>query len=482
MLVSEDADFSKFNWKVGQRFPSRAAFRKAVSKYGILQGRNLKYISSNKNRLERLGVVCVEGCPFKLYASWDTRRATYLVKMVKSEHSCNRTMERNHQLKSSWLAQQFIEVFKSRPHWPAKEIVETVRRAYRIVIKRDVAYKVKYLAHKLLHGSMQEHYMKIGRYLEAVKASSPGTHLELYTDPSVKKQPPVFQRLYLGRDGNDQMYPIAWAIVEGENNLSWSGSSDSCKGVWHLEMGDEMKLLFWSIVKAYNEADYNDALDNLAKVSDEAAHSFKAYNPKLFCRAFMSTSTKADIVTSNLAETFNGWIINARTKHVIYMLEDIRASLMQRLVKKKQEMEKSASLICPRIKTKLEKEKIKAAFCDVLPSTETLFQVNHQLDSLIVDLEARTCTCRRWDLCGYPCCHAVAAIFFCHKEAEEFVHECYKREVYLKAYAGSIPPCEGERHWPKVSLPLDPQLKLDLVGLGKTELRTLLKILNTLGR
>ena len=25
----------------------------------------------------------------------------------------------------------------------------------------------------------------------------------------------------IGRDHNDQMYPISWAVVEGENNESW---------------------------------------------------------------------------------------------------------------------------------------------------------------------------------------------------------------------------------------------------------------------
>ena len=25
----------------------------------------------------------------------------------------------------------------------------------------------------------------------------------------------------IGKDGNDQMYPIAWAVVEGENENSW---------------------------------------------------------------------------------------------------------------------------------------------------------------------------------------------------------------------------------------------------------------------
>lgn len=119
-------------------------------------------------------------------------------------------------------------------------------------------------------------------------------------------------------------------------------------------------MKFWKIVKTFNETDYNDALKDLEKSDEAAAQGFKSYNPRHFCRAFLSKNPKSDTITSNLAENYNGYIINDRTKHLIYMLEDIRAHLMQRLVLKRHEMEKSSSNIYPRIKVKLEKEKEKA--------------------------------------------------------------------------------------------------------------------------
>ncbi|XP_056690438.1 uncharacterized protein [Spinacia oleracea] len=469
VLVGEHTDFSVFRWKVGQRFPNRAAFKDAVAKYAVLQGRNVFIQSSNIRRQQRVGVKCVEGCPFYLYASWDSRREVLVVKRVEGEHTCHRNMKKNRQLKSTWVAKQFLEVFKARPHWPAKEIMETIRRAFKIVVKKEFAYKVKYAAHTLLHGSMHEHYKKVGGYVAAIKNSSPGTMVELVTDVSKQAFPPVFQRFYtcfeglqrgwkqgcrkviavdacflktflggqlmsaIGRDGNDQMYPISWAVVEGENNMSWEWFfllhqrsldlgegegiaiiSDEHQAIlnavaavlpkaehrhcarhifahWHKTWkGDEMKLLFWKIAKAYNLADYNDALEELTQLNVDAATAFKGYKPEVFCRAFLDTTMKTDAITSNIAETFNGYIIQARTKHLIFMLEDIRNNLMQRLVVKRQQMEKSTSILCPRIQQKLEKEKAKASNCDVIPSTDTLFNVNYYLDQLVVDLEART--------------------------------------------------------------------------------------------
>ncbi|KAL2899172.1 Endoplasmic reticulum protein SC65, partial [Bienertia sinuspersici] len=127
---------------------------------------------------------------------------------------------------------------------------------------------------------------------------------------------------------------------------------------WHkTSRGDEFKQLFWRAAKAYNMADFNDAQEDMGKVNSQSVDAFKSYNPRLFCRAFMNTDMKVDVIVNNLAETFNGYIITARTKHLLYMLEEIRTILMQRLATKKMEVEKNTTMICPRIQAKLEKAK-----------------------------------------------------------------------------------------------------------------------------
>ena len=66
-----------------------------------------------------------------------------------------------------------------------------------MIIKKTLTYKVKYYAHKMFHGSMQEHYNKLVRYLEAFKSSSTYTYVSLVTNPCKKTFPPVFQRLFI---------------------------------------------------------------------------------------------------------------------------------------------------------------------------------------------------------------------------------------------------------------------------------------------
>lgn len=149
------------------------------------------------------------------------------------------------------------------------------------------------------------------------------------------------------------------------------------------------------------------------------------------------------MIVNNIAETFNAYIIRARSKHIIYMLEDIMCALLSRLYEKRQMFEGSGDDICPRIRKKLEKEKEHAKDCHVLPSTYCTFQVKHELEDLTVNLEVGTCTCRKWDLSGIPCSHAIACAFFLKAKVEIYVSEWYKLDKYMKAYEGSINPCSG---------------------------------------
>ncbi|CAH9086930.1 unnamed protein product [Cuscuta europaea] len=78
------------------------------------------------------------------------------------------------------------------------------------------------------------------------------------------------------------------------------------------------------------------------------------------------------------------------------------------------------------------------------------------MDSMTVDLISKTCTYRKWELTGVPCCHSVACMFFLHHVPEDYVDKYYKKETYMKIYSGCIPPCPGERYWPRKEAELDP--------------------------
>ena len=83
---------------------------------------------------------------------------------------------------------------------------------------------------------------------------------------------------------------------------------------------------------------------------------------------------------NNMAETFNAYIVHATAECIIYMFVDIRVALMERIVIKRPLTATIEDLICPRIRTMLEKEREKSRNCFPLPSSNMTFKVAHKLE------------------------------------------------------------------------------------------------------
>ncbi|XP_019157212.1 PREDICTED: uncharacterized protein LOC109153808 [Ipomoea nil] len=66
-----------------------------------------------------------------------------------------------------------------------------------------------------------------------------------------------------------------------------------------------------------------------------------------------------------------------------------------------------------------------------------------------VKLAGRSCSCNSWDLSGIPCPHAICAIFDTGRDPEEYIDSCYSKESYLRTYAHTLQPMNGELFWPK---------------------------------
>jgi hypothetical protein len=71
----------------------------------------------------------------------------------------------------------------------------------------------------------------------------------------------------------------------------------------------------------------------------------------------------------------------------------------------------------------------------------------------IVDISNKTCDCRRWDLTGIPCNHAIACLRDERIPAEDMLPSCYSTETYSIVYAFNIMPCRDKTMWEKMNGP-----------------------------
>lgn len=80
-------------------------------------------------------------------------------------------------------------------------------------------------------------------------------------------------------------------------------------------------------------------------------------------------------------------------------------------------------------------------------------------DQHVVDMTNMSCTCRRWELNGIPCRHAIATI---HEMADSgdnvgelytYVNKVYWLQTWNEAYSYTVDPIKGRAMWPKSTCP-----------------------------
>ncbi|XP_055959846.1 uncharacterized protein LOC130014885 [Mercurialis annua] len=162
---------------------------------------------------------------------------------------------------------------------------------------------------------------------------------------------------------------------------------------------------------------------------------------------------KCDILLNNLSESFNHVILDARTKGIITINEMIRTKLMVRIQQKKDNMLKLDSLYCRKPLKKFEKGRQMSWFYKTIWSGGQTYQVFGFDGQFVVDKGQLTCTCRRWQLTGIPCHHAIAAFNENKDIPQNYLHDCYKVSTYLRTYNHLLSPINGMELWPKSDHP-----------------------------
>ncbi|KAL0375555.1 UNVERIFIED_CONTAM: hypothetical protein Scaly_0673100 [Sesamum calycinum] len=136
------------------------------------------------------------------------------------------------------------------------------------------------------------------------------------------------------------------------------------------------------------------------------------------------------------------------------MLEWLMEYLMKRLQQNRDRASKKwKRVLCPKIQKIIDKNIEKLGDCIPIKSDDKHYQIScFDGTQYSVDLENGTCGCRKWDLSGIPCKHAVSAIFCQGEDIEKYTHQCYRVQTYLKAYQHPIFPINGRDEWKKSDL------------------------------
>jgi hypothetical protein len=206
---------------------------------------------------------------------------------------------------------------------------------------------------------------------------------------------------------------------------------------------------------AYTVGPFEVAMGKLKALSEDAWKWLSAIPVQAWARHAFDTNCKTDLVVNNLSEVFNRYILDVRKKPIRTMIEGIRCKLMPRFHEKREGAAQSGWSITPTYSEKLAMEKKYSRYCTPVISGPHLWEVTNKKGDQkhAVNLEAKTCGCRKWDVTGIPCNHACAAIIKARQKPEDYVSNFFKKPMYQEAYKPLLYPVPGPHAWSKTNTP-----------------------------
>ncbi|XP_033132814.1 uncharacterized protein LOC117127247 isoform X3 [Brassica rapa] len=520
--------------QLGKTFSDAEDFKHACLRYTLKTRYNIKYYRSSSLKM---GAKCAAEmrddeapCPWMVYCSYDRRKQKLMVKTYVNDHKCERTGY-SKILKRSAIASLFAERLRLNPKLTAKEIQAEILREYKMEVLENSCIKAKTKVMKERRKTHEEHFDKIWDYQAEILRSNPGSTMEIETIPGAtvgSKQ--RFYRLYMcfqaqkeawkktcrpvigldgaflkwdikgqllaavGRDGDNRIVPIAWAVVEIENDTNWdwfvkrlaldlgleNGNgfvimSDKQKGLvkavhtllpeaehrqccrhiyenWR-KGGKDLRLqrFFWFIARSYTPGMFNYNMDELKKYDPGAHASLIKTKPETWSRAFFKIGSYCNDNLNNLCESFNKTIREPRKKPLLDMLEEIRRQCMTRNYNRSKMAKDRKTRFTPKTHKELDRVEKKSKECSLRWAIGPETEVEDRDQSYVVNLENETCACRSWQMNGIPCIHAAKVILGVGRKLSEFVAPFYTTSKWRETYSFGIRPVNGMIEWPRTN-------------------------------
>lgn len=254
------------------------------------------------------------------------------------------------------------------------------------------------------------------------------------------------------KDGNEQIVPLAFGIGDKENDLSWTWFlrqlrktfgcppnllivSDQHKNIknamevvypgiphgicaYHLQKnitghGKHIVAIFQKAANSYRTQDLENHMKDILVASKTAHKKLVDADVTRWSRSYCSVR-RYFFLTSNAAECLNGRLCWARILPICTLLECVRTIIGHWFTERRADALSRSDELTEWAVKKLDNSAFFGDTMSVEPISAMKFKVISDTNkNYVVDLEMKSCTCRRFDLDLIPYSHASAAIRLC---------------------------------------------------------------------
>ncbi|KAL0277968.1 UNVERIFIED_CONTAM: hypothetical protein Sradi_7308700, partial [Sesamum radiatum] len=252
---------------------------------------------------------------------------TFQIKTYVPNHTCVRS-DATKEASVEWIAGKIENVLRENPGMKPRGIKNELKK-YGVNPQYMQIYRARKKAMGSIEGCHAESFGRLPYYAKIVLANNERSVVTLQCDVDESESiphAPVFKRFFLaaiGLDGNNGLFPVAFAIAESECKESWGFffenlsimlSGFSYDKPWTF-MSDRQKGLVETINEivpnAVNRRCARHIYANFRGQFAGAALKRHAFDERL----------KNDHVTNNISESFNHWVGDLRSKPVLTLVD-----------------------------------------------------------------------------------------------------------------------------------------------------------------
>ena len=199
--------------------------------------------------------------------------------------------------------------------------------------------------------------------------------------------------------------------------------------------------LLFTAAKASTRRAFEDALEEMKKPYKRAGRYVKRINPTRWARPFFP-SRRFGHVTSNMAESMNHWLEEARHFDPVRLFCCYVRKLNRLFQKRRDEYEAMADTQLPRsVAEMLLRSVDEGSRLAVAEQTRVFYDVERKNDptmTRVVDLSEPSCSCGFFREFGVPCRHLCAAILHVGQNLNDYVIPERSLTAPREVYAGFI--------------------------------------------
>ena len=247
---------------VGNQFKNKSDCVFAISRYHMKHVVDFRVTCSDTKRYK----ICCKrsGCNFRLVASYRKRSDLWEIGIMEPPHNCSTTIfnQDHRQLSSRLMSERLMPLVEKDPSIKVSVCINEIVSFFKYTPSYKKAWIARNKAIEQVFGNWEKSYNELPNYLLALKKFVPGTVVEMQTlpvytdDGTIIAGKQIFHRLFwafqpcirgfayckpllqidgtwlygrykgtllmaVAQDGNNNVFPVAFALVEGETADGW---------------------------------------------------------------------------------------------------------------------------------------------------------------------------------------------------------------------------------------------------------------------